>query len=296
MAIINETLNQTVGETVGFTSSGMSYFQQAATYLGQLPTLISHGDYFAIMVALIGGFILLVLLNKLSGLLLYIIKRIIIFLITGIAGWYFFREFMARTVAQGFTASTIIFGVIGILVCLTGIVVAFITLVKQSAKHAKEKGTALFKEKEIPDAQIVHAAKGGKTPVQDAVDFKDKTLMEQFTDKSFLTIMVYLVVAEFGVFSSKTIAAPQIKTGMVFFALFLLASFIFIKASYQSYWKGLRHLMVTFVIGFILSILLGVYWGNYTYSHLFSMNYFTTESLVALITGVGVSLFAGSRK
>jgi hypothetical protein len=48
------------------------------------------------------------------------------------------------------------------------------------------------------------------------------------------------------------------------------------------------------LIGGILSLILGYFWGGIPLDQLFSLNYFATDALVALITGIALSLFMGS--
>jgi len=48
-------------------------------------------------------------------------------------------------------------------------------------------------------------------------------------------------------------------------------------------------------MGLILSLILGYFWVNYPLEVLFSIEYFKTSCLVALITGMAVSLIMGSK-
>ena len=79
---------------------------------------------------------------------------------------------------------------------------------------------------------------------------KEKISLESLkSDKNIGAVIAYIIIAEFGVFSSKTIAAPTIEAGLLFFLGFLLASFVFIRLTYHDYLKGLRHLAAALVIG-----------------------------------------------
>ena len=108
-------------------------------------------------------------------------------------------------------------------------------------------------------------------------------------------MIIFLVVAEFGVFSSTTISAPTPQIGLLIFVVFLALCFLFIRRSYKDYTKGLTHIGVTLVLGTALAVFLGHYWGNMPFSVLLSGGFFATDSLVALISGMALSLFAGSR-
>ena len=108
-------------------------------------------------------------------------------------------------------------------------------------------------------------------------------------------IIAYLIVAEFGVISSKTVAAPDITTGIIFFVVFMVAALFFINQSYNDRNRGIRHFILAFLIGGALSIILGYFWGGYSISELLSESYFISDSLVAFVTGIAVSLFMGSK-
>jgi hypothetical protein len=75
----------------------------------------------------------------------------------------------------------------------------------------------------------------------------------------------------------------------------MLAAFIFIKTTYYSYAVGLGHLAVGAIFGIVLSIGLGHLWVGTPLELLLSLEYFATNSLVAFITGLAVSLFMGSK-
>jgi hypothetical protein len=72
-------------------------------------------------------------------------------------------------------------------------------------------------------------------------------------DKRIGAVVAYIVIAEFGVFSSKTIAAPTVEAGLMFFVAFMLASILFIRLTYHDYWRGIRHLFAALIIGSVLS-------------------------------------------
>jgi hypothetical protein len=76
--------------------------------------------------------------------------------------------------------------------------------------------------------------------------------------------------------------------------IFPFASLIFINLTYRDYYRGLRHLGAAVLIGGILSLILGYFWGGIPLDQLFSTNYFATDALVALITGIALSLFMES--
>ena len=75
----------------------------------------------------------------------------------------------------------------------------------------------------------------------------------------------------------------------------MAAALIFIKLVYHDYNTGLKHLGVAFVLGFALSLVLGHFWGGIPLDTLLSVNYFGSDALVALITGISLSLFMSSK-
>jgi hypothetical protein len=77
--------------------------------------------------------------------------------------------------------------------------------------------------------------------------------------------------------------------------IFLIGIVVFLKTSYKNAKVAATYFSLTFGIGLVLSVTLGLLWGKSTFHELFSLGFFTSDSLVAMITGMGVSLFAGSK-
>lgn len=46
-------------------------------------------------------------------------------------------------------------------------------------------------------------------------------------DRSLGAVLAYLVIAQFGVYSSMTIPAPSFQVGVAFFAIFIIAGLFF---------------------------------------------------------------------
>ncbi len=114
-------------------------------------------------------------------------------------------------------------------------------------------------------------------------------------DNSIGMVIISLAVAEFGVFSSKTIAAATVDTGIVFFILFMIAAFVFIKLTYHNYRTGLWHFGVAFMIALAMTFLLGYFWAGIPIETLTTDKFFSSEALVALITGLSLSLFMSGK-
>ena len=58
---------------------------------------------------------------------------------------------------------------------------------------------------------------------------------------------------------------------------------------------GIRHLAIALVFGAALSVFLGNIWTSVPLVELLSIAYFKSNALVALTTGLAVSLFMGSK-
>ncbi|MCK9580828.1 MAG: hypothetical protein M0Q92_10330 [Methanoregula sp.] len=114
-------------------------------------------------------------------------------------------------------------------------------------------------------------------------------------DQSLGAVIAYLVIAQFGVFSSMTIPAPSFQVGVAFFALFIIAGLFFIHFTYRDYRTGLRHLVSAILVGAIIAIVLGHFWGNIPLDQLISPAFFESSALVALVTGLALSLFMGGK-
>ncbi len=134
-------------------------------------------------------------------------------------------------------------------------------------------------------------------------------------DQNLMTVMLLILVAEFGVFSSFTIAAPSATVGMALFGALVVGAVVFVKTSYQDYWKGVRHFAFATVFAMALSVIMLVYWqGTYCDTSAAVANatassdcagdpdaalswavaldpqfYFRSDGLIAAITGVAFS-------
>ncbi len=80
-----------------------SYIVQGTDYLLDLPVKVQSGDLFAIMVALIIIYCIVVLLKKFTRLVAPGAKKIFIFLIIVIAAYIFFQSFLLRILTEGRT-------------------------------------------------------------------------------------------------------------------------------------------------------------------------------------------------
>jgi hypothetical protein len=285
--------------------------QQAVEYLYNLPKEVLGGNVFAIVIFLILLYIAIYIIQKFTTLLVFVLKKVFLLIIVALAFYVFVQMFAVRVASEGITASTIIFGAAGAVIGILAIFIALYVTVHsiiglQKKPEAGSEPLLTSEEGEpVPQQPTDVAAKSQKkelAPEKKAVPEtalpaikKEKLSLESLkSDKHIGAVIAYIIIAEFGVFSSKTIAAPTVEAGLMFFAMFLLASVVFIRMTYHDYWRGLRHLAAALVIGGALSLLLGYFWGAIPLDQLLSLSYFTTDALVALITGLALSLFMGS--
>ncbi|MEM5777188.1 MAG: hypothetical protein QXJ06_01950 [Candidatus Aenigmatarchaeota archaeon] len=257
------------------------------SYLYSLPSQAMQGDVAAISISFMLFFLGIFFINKMTEALLAIIKRTILFFITGIAFYYFLKTFMFRLSIQGLTTENIIFGLFGVVLGITGTILSFIWLFQSFKKH-KEPRLLTYTDDIKKDEQ--------KVEQEEKKDIFQTIKQDVFSkEKNILNIIIYLTIAEFGIFSSDTRTAPNVEIGLTLFIIFIAASIFFIKKTYKDFSLGLKQFGIALFFGYLLSVLLGYFWSNHELNILFSLQYFTTTSLVALITGIAVSLFMSSR-
>jgi ABC-type multidrug transport system fused ATPase/permease subunit len=264
-------------------------------YVAVLPAKLAAADVSAVLVLLIGVYVAVLVINKLTGLIIFFLKKVFLLAIVSVAFYNFMVELLSRLATEGATQQNVTFGVAGLVIGFLAFVTAlYAALYSLRDMHVSWGQTD---DQDKVDGQTREV----KEKADDEVPFEAPALSDVFSvntiknDKSLGAVLTYLVIAEFGVFSSKTIAAPTEAVGVGFFAAFLVAAVLFIRQSYNDFNKGVRHLGVAVLLGGILSILLGHYWGNHPMSTLLGAGYFATDSLVALVTGLSLSLFMGSK-
>jgi hypothetical protein len=299
-------------------------------YVSTLPAEVMKFNVFAIVVFLILLYIAIYIIQKLTTLLVFVLKKVFLFLIVTLAFYQFVIVFVAKLETDGLIPDTILFGIAGTVIGFFAFVVALYVAFHSIKKIEKpsmplkppvspegETGPpawqsvqpvepgAVIGESSPPEPEAATNIPPGPSPAVETPEkiqkapVEKKTLREELSlgaireDKRIGIVIAYIVIAEFGVFSSKTIAAPTVQAGLLFFIGFMLASIVFVRLTYHDYWKGLRHLGAALVIGGILSLVLGFFWGNIPLDQLLSLRYFATDSLVALVTGLALSLFMG---
>ena len=263
-------------------------------YFGTLPQQVMQGNAVAIMISLLIFFVLILILNAISALLLSFMKRTILFLIIILVIYDFFPRYMELVKTQGWQFSTIIIGITAATASIFGFYIASRSFVMSAKAHLLKLADRI-KQRQTPDAVVLEKERQIEQYKQ------QENIKEMFSkealhnEKSLLSVLVYLIVAQFGVFSSPTLSSPNVQVGIMFFSIFIVGIIIFVKSSYKNLQTAVTYFGVTFIIGLLLSFALGILWGKNTLPELLSPNFFTSDSLVAMITGMGVSLFAGSK-
>jgi hypothetical protein len=288
--------------------------QQAAEYLSSLPDEILRGNVFAIVIFLILLYVAIFVIQKFTTLLVFVLKKVFLLIIVALAFYEFVRVFALKIAIEGITSDTIIFGTVGAVIGLIALFIALYVALHSIIRLDTSRREAMAEAEAAPPGMEVAPAPPSPQEVMAEIGEKEAPAPEEPTpgpslssavkeelslgalksDKRIGAVIAYIIIAEFGVFSSKTIAAPTVEAGLMFFVVFLLASVVFIRLTYHDYWRGLRHLVAALVIGGVLSVTLGYFWGGIPLDLLLSLSYFTTDALVALITGLALSLFMGS--
>ena len=248
------------------------------------------GDPTAIVILAGIAIVLLALVFGVSAFLFGFIKRFFLVIIIGLSVFFFLSTYGERLASEGLTGQLIVLGVIGIAGAIAALVIAFGAF----ASHAKKIGQEKKEEPPLPPDYTPTQLQQPKAYTSQALT-PGSIFSSLSNDRSLLAVFSYVIIAQFGVFSSKTISAPNPETGMVFAGIFFVGAFIFIKTTYHDYRKGLTHLLAAAVFGIIMSIILGLFWAEIPIETLLSTAYFQSNAMVAFITGIAISLLMGTR-
>jgi hypothetical protein len=298
---MNIDLNTFVYETI--LPAANELFAKAAG--GDVTTIALIG------IGIIVCFVMLILLIELAAWMIGLIKRFFLFLIVASSTALFFFSFQDKIFVPNPDLVLVASGAIGVIFAIVALSISIISLKREWVKPKAQKVADLKSEmkklvvkrfedelqgKAVKEARpAVTATKVQAPQMMSTQALTAKNILSSFHDRSLLAVLSYMVVAEFGVISGVTISAPNASVGLMFFAMFLIAALIFIKSTYHNYLTGLKHLFVALAVGGILSIVLSNVWLGVPLENLISMSYFQTNALVALVTGLAVSLFMGSK-
>jgi hypothetical protein len=278
-----------------------------------IPSLFA-GNLLSLAIAGLIIIFALILFFSAAVLIFAFVKRFFLVIIVVVSGYFFVTNFQDKLFIPQPDLVLVGIGIIGTAI---GLIAVFISLFsfRQQFKDIK-----IEEQKKSPDIQYLQAPTRSQDEAiknlrASAGSFEEETgetiikppriyTLQAFntpirkqltTDKSLLAVLSYVIIAEFGIFSSPTLSAPNVIVGFMFLGAFLVGALIFIRTSYHSYKKGIVHLVAASIFGLILSIILGNVWAGIPLDQLISLNYFTTNSLVAFVTGIAVSLLMGTR-
>ena len=266
---------------------GQDYWLQAQTYITHLVTGALAGDLFSIGV--LGAIVLILLLFVFRvGLWAFVlIKRafLSVFILASLA--LFELALLQRIDLAAPDPFLLAVAIAGTVLGLFAFLVSLLSI----KRHAKAREEFEEEVKTREGKQLTFQPTTTAMPKS----FSTQAFKAQINERSLLAVFSYVVIAQFGIFSSRTFPAPSVEIGMAVFAIFYVAAFIFIRSSYAHYTKAVFHLVVASIFGFGLSLILGYFWAGVPLETLLSLGYFQTDSLVALITGTAVSLLMGSK-
>lgn len=260
------------------------------SWISQLLASAAAGDLLAATMLLLATYVVILVINRLTQVLLVVIGKLMVFAIIAAALYSFLTSWTAR-IAAGVTATNLVLGAVGLLAGVAAFAIALYALAQSASDIRKEP------EKSPEEVEREAAKKEVEETKKEVQEIKQILTMQSLKDdKSLGAVLAYMAVAQFGIFSSKTISAPSATVGAIFFVIFLALTGFFIRLNYKSFRLGITHFSVALVAGFILSLILGATWGNMTPAELLSPTYFESDSLVALMTGIAIPIFMGSKK
>ncbi|MFH1788530.1 MAG: hypothetical protein ABH834_04040 [Candidatus Altiarchaeota archaeon] len=259
------------------------------SWLTLLVSAAIGGDLMAATLLLMLSYLALLILNKLTDLLITIARKLMVLAVIVSASYYFVNAWIDEMKANP-SVETVLIGIAGLLVGAAAVYASSHSLAKSARKANMSESSAQKEATQTTEGDELLETKNELATIRQILSAK--ALRD---DKSLGTVLAYMAIAQFGIFSSKTISAPTPTVGLLVFSLFLAAMGFFIKLSYKNFRVGVRHAAVALILGFALSVVLGATWGQYPLAELLSLNYFSTDSLVALMTGITLSLFMGSR-
>ena len=272
----------------------------AQSYVQSLPALVMQGDVGAVVIGLILFYVGLILLNKISYYMLRVLKYVVIVAIMVSAFYAVVMTFIAKM--AGAEALYVILGLIGVGVGFAGVIVALYALYREATRNAsiaqirQEKMLAYHKQLLQEEKEKIDEEKKKLAAEKQEIEKKSSSIQNIIKKQSvLLTIITYILIAEFGVFSSVTVSAPTVEIGMIMFGLFTVGVVVYTLKNYPDPKQGLIYLAAAFAFAYVMSVVLGHFWVGHELEELLSTAYFALDSLVAFITGIALSLFMGSK-
>ncbi|MFC2154059.1 hypothetical protein ACFLRC_01070, partial [Candidatus Altiarchaeota archaeon] len=174
--------------------------------LGWLELLLASagsGDLMAATILLLLTYLSILVINKFTDFLLIVIRKLMVFALIASALYYLLLDWVGKMAANP-SPETIVLGVVGLLVGVAAFSIALYSLV-QSTRYVRE-----IKEKEEEEKEEDEQRKEAEETKKEVLEIKEiLTLQSLKDDKSLGAVLAYMMIAQFGIFSSKTISAPS---------------------------------------------------------------------------------------
>ncbi|MCD6414798.1 MAG: hypothetical protein J7L23_04205 [Candidatus Diapherotrites archaeon] len=256
------------------------------SYATSLPQNALQGDVASLVMLAIGIYISVLIINKLTKYSLKILKHVLILTVLGSAFYsilmYFLNEMQGKV-----DPMVLIAGIVVLAIAFIGVVIAvYYFILNMKAERKPKEG----KEEKVTVTPAPGPA--GPTGIKEMLSLHGIKKGKH----TLTTMLTYILIAEFGVFSSKTVHAPTPDVGLAFFIVFFIGVTIYIFRTYSNPVESLKLIFIAVVIGFVLSFILGSFWGQIGWDVLFSYSYFGTDALVAFLTGIALSLFMAGKE
>lgn len=261
--------------------------------------LVGKGDISALVVVMVFLYVSMKIAHSLTEHFMNVVKNLMILTII-IAAYY--SMFLAFVRGLGPDAPPL-FVLIGGLVLALGFVAILLSLyfvvfhTKKTVKHKKAK-EAIEKGEEAELEEAGGTAKVGlKEPdIKEAFSITGLRKGVEEGKHTLTTMFVYMLIAEFGVFSSPTLSAPSVPVGIGLLVAFFIGVSVYLFRSSEHPIASLKLLFFASILGFILSVLLGVYFAQLGWDVVLSPQYFSEDTLIAFLTGVALSLFMAGKE
>ncbi len=259
------------------------------TYLQDMPyNILVKGDVAALVLAMILFYLAISFVNFFAKYLLSVVKNLMILTIIG-AAFYTVVDFFLKGLGPNPDPLYIVFGIVGIAVGFIAVLIAIYFVLFHTHKGVKE-----HKQRK---AGILPPSPPQKVPLKPPA-IKDFLSVQGIKKgkHTLTTMLIYILIAEFGVFSSVTVSAPSVPVGIGLLVAFFLGVSVYIFRTYPHPIERLKLLLVASVVGFFLSVILGAYWASIPMELVLSPQYFVESTLVAFLTGIALSLFMAGKE
>lgn len=298
---------------------GLFFLEIYVPYLGEAVQKALAGDVTSITllgIAAIVCFILLILVVEFTGWMVSVTKRFFLLVAIIISNLLFFLAIFEKAPSAEGSAVATAAAIIGSFFAVAALVISLISMKKHLFKSKEEKIAELksnmknslktlvaekYEEElegkhfESPEDEDLYS----KISIPKTVEkkhFDPMVILVHFQDTSQFAMLSYMVCVEFAVIGPLPASFESELFGLIAFAVFLIASMIFVKTAYRSYTRGMKYLFMSLFAGFAIAAITSIAWLGTPFETLFSLDFFKTSAVFALMAGVAISLFIGSKK